>query len=573
MTITTAKNPDELWRRGLGGALDFACASHGRAIICLIVLSLIAFLPGFARMPIVDRDEARLAQASKQMMETGDFGEIRFQDEVRYNKPAGIHWMQVAAVKVWTLLGRKQAEARISSYRVPSLFGAIGAVLLTYWTALAFISRRASVLAAVMMAGCILLGFEARLAKADAVLLFTILAAMGAMARVYLRRLDGWDGWRRFLLLPAIFWGALGLGVLVKGPLVLLFVGLPAITLCIVDRSVRWLWRLNPLVGLLIFLAMVAPWFVVSSLRAGSSFFAQSAGTDILAKIISSHEGHGALPGYYFVLFFLTFWPASLLAGLSTYTVWRARAESPVRFLLAWIVPAWILLELVITKMPHYVLPLYPAIAILIAGCIDTHRLSRTRWMEFGTFWWFGIPALFAVVGVVLLLRYEGELGWRAWPFLAASVVFGLRAWWLYDVDGPERSVLRACAASILLSVGTFWGVLSSLNSLFPSDFVARFVHATECPSSQVVAAGFNEPSLVFVMGTDTVLTDASGAANFLSGGSCRFAIVESHQDRQFIRRAESLGLRYDKGPRFSGYSTGSGARIVFNIYYSGRER
>ena len=133
--------------------------------------------------------------------------------------------------------------------------------------------------------------------------------------------------------------------------------------------------------------------------------------------------------------------------------------------------------------------------------------------------------------------------------------------------------MLRACAASILLSVGTFWGVLSSLNSLFPSDFVARFVHATECPSSQVVSAGFNEPSLVFVMGTDTVLTDGSGAANFLTLGPCRFAIVESHQDRQFVRRAESLGLRYDKGPRFSGYSTGSGGRIVFTIYYSGRER
>jgi len=573
MTSALTKNPDELWRRGLGGVLDFASASHGRAIVCLIVLALIAFLPGFARMPTVDRDEARFAQASKQMIASGDYIDIRFQDEVRYKKPVGIYWMQVAAVKAWTFLGRKQAEARISSYRVPSLLGAIGAVLLTYWTALAFISRRASVLAAVMIAGCVLLGVEARLAKTDAVLLFTVLAAMGVMARAYLDRYDGLTGWRRKLLLPVIFWGALGLGALVKGPLILIFIGLPALTLCIVDRSARWLVRLNPLVGLPVFLALVLPWFIAIYLRSGSSFFAQSAGEDMLSKVFSGQEGHGAPPGYYFLLFFLTFWPASLLAGLATHTVWRARAEAPVKFLLAWIVPAWIIFELVITKLPHYVLPLYPAIAILIAGCIDTHRLSRTRWMEYGTFWWFAVPALLAVIGVVLLLRYEGELGWRAWPFLAASVVFGMRAWWLYEVDGPERSVLRACAASILLAAGTFWGVLPSLNSLFPSEVVARFVHATECPDPQVAAAGFGEPSLVFQMGTDTLLTDGTGAANFLTLGNCRFAVIESHQDRQFTRRAETLGLRYDKGLRFVGYSMGSGSRIALTIYYRGRER
>jgi 4-amino-4-deoxy-L-arabinose transferase-like glycosyltransferase len=355
MTSALTKNPDELWRRGLGGVLDFACASHGRAIVCLVVLCLIAFLPGFARMPVVDRDEARFAQASKQMLASSDLIDIRFQDDVRYKKPAGIYWMQVAAVKGWSFLGRKQAEARISSYRVPSLFGAIGAVLLTYWVGLTFVSRRAAVLAAVMMAACILLGVEARLAKTDAVLLFTILAAMGAMARVYLQRFDGWDGWRRSLLLPLIFWGALGLGVLIKGPLILLFIGLTALTLCILDRSVRWLAGLNPLIGVPVFLVVVLPWFIAIYLRSGSSFFAQSAGEDMLSKIFAGQEGHGAPPGYYFVLFFLTFWPASLLAGLASSTVWRARAEAPVKFLLAWLVPSWILFELVITKCCRFI--------------------------------------------------------------------------------------------------------------------------------------------------------------------------------------------------------------------------
>jgi 4-amino-4-deoxy-L-arabinose transferase-like glycosyltransferase len=573
MNSALTNNPDELWRRGLGGVLDFACASHARAAACLIVLSLIAFLPGFARLPTIDRDEARYAQATKQMLASGDFVDIRFQNEVRYKKPVGIYWMQAATVKASTLLGRRQAETRISAYRLPSLFGAIGAVLLTYWTALAFVSRRASVVAAVMMAACVLLGVEARLAKTDAVLLFTVIAAMGAMARVYLNRLDGWPGWQRQLLLPLIFWGALALGVLIKGPLILLIVALSALTLCILDRSGRWLLGLKPLIGLPLFLALVLPWFLAIYARSGSSFFAQSAGDDLLGKVFSGQESHGAPPGYYFLLFFLTFWPASLLAGLATHTVWRARAEAPVKFLLSWLVPNWIVFELVITKLPHYVLPLYPAIAILLAGCIDTHRLSRTRWMEYGTFWWFAVPALAAVLGIALTLRYEGDFGWRAWPLLAASVVFGLRAWWLYDVDGAERSMLRACAASILLAMATFWGVIPSLTSLFPSDAVARAVHASECPSPQVTAAGFSEPSLVFLLGTDTLLTDATGAANFLMRGPCRFAVIEAQQDRQFARRAEILGLRYEKGLRFSGFSLGSGSRLAFTIYNSRRDR
>ena len=241
------------------------------------------------------------------------------------------------------------------------------------------------------------------------------------------------------------------------------------------------------------------------------------------------------------------------------------------KFLLAWLVPTWIVFELVITKLPHYVLPLYPAIAILLAGMHRYARLSRTRWMECGTFWWFVVPASAAVVGVALTLRYEGDFGWRAWPLLAASVVFGLRAWWLYEVDGAERSLLRACAASILLAMATFWGVIPSLTSLFPSDAVARAVHASECKSPQVAAAGFSEPSLVFLLGTDTLFTDAAGAADFLMRGPCRFAVIEAQQDRQFVRRAEVIGLRYDKGTRFSGFSIGSGSRIVFTIYNSRR--
>src|SRR5712675_706126 len=166
----------------LAGVLDFVSGSHLRAIAFLTLCGLLLFLPGFFNIPPVDRDEARFAQATKQMIETADFVDIRFQDDVRYKKPVGIYWLQSAVVESASKLGLPRAQVRIWLYRVPSLIGAIGAVLLTYWTALAFLTRRSAFLAGLMIATCLLLNIEARLAKTDAFLLLCCTAAMAVMA-------------------------------------------------------------------------------------------------------------------------------------------------------------------------------------------------------------------------------------------------------------------------------------------------------------------------------------------------------------------------------------------------------
>ncbi|MET0873790.1 MAG: glycosyl transferase, partial [Pseudolabrys sp.] len=91
-----------------------------RAVVLLLLFSLLAFLPGFFQIPPVDRDEARFAQATKQMLETGEYVDIRFQNEVRYKKPVGIYWLQAAAVKAGEALGVPRPRATIWLYRLPS---------------------------------------------------------------------------------------------------------------------------------------------------------------------------------------------------------------------------------------------------------------------------------------------------------------------------------------------------------------------------------------------------------------------------------------------------------------------
>jgi 4-amino-4-deoxy-L-arabinose transferase-like glycosyltransferase len=554
----------------LKAIVDFAIGSHARAAVVLLVVALLTCLPGFFRIPPIDRDEARFAQATKQMVETGDYIDIRFQDEVRYKKPVGIYWLQAGVVKAAGALGLPQALTTIWLYRIPSLVGALGAVLLTYWTALAFVSRRAAVLAGMMMASCLILAVEARLAKTDAMLLLTVVAVMGALARCYLPeqrgRLDTRSGW----LLAAVFWTALAGGVLLKGPLILLFVGLTLATLVIVDRSWRWLLPLRPLPGLVWFAVLVLPWFITILTLAGKTFIAESAGRDLLPKIFSGQEGHGAPPGYYFLLFWATFWPGATLAGLATPAVWAARREPATKFLLAWLVPAWVAFELVVTKLPHYVLPLYPAIAILIAGVLEA-RLSRRPALVTGTTWWCVFPLLTGVGGIVAHIMIGRQFGLLSWPLIGASVVMGFLAWRQYESDGAEQSLLRAVVAAILLWIAIFALILPSLGPLFPSAMLSRILRDSGC--TQPLAAstvGYQEPSLVFLAGTSTRFTNGAGAAEFLRGGECRFAFVDAREQRSFAQRAEAIGLRYSPGPRIDAFNLGHGRPVAIAVYRSG---
>jgi 4-amino-4-deoxy-L-arabinose transferase-like glycosyltransferase len=565
---TSGERKDTL--QSLTAVTDFATQSHARALLVLVLVTFVSVLPGFFSIPPTDRDESRFAQATKQMIESGDYVDIRYQDDVRYKKPVGIYWLQAGVVKTAQALGVPQALGTIWLYRIPSLIGAIAAVMLTYWAALAFVSRRAAVLAGLMMASCLLLSVEGRIAKTDAALLATIVAAMGAMGRLYLpeqrQHLDTRTSW----VLPAIFWTAMAGGIMLKGPVIVMFVALAALTLAIVDRSARWLLALRPAVGLIWLALLVLPWFIAIIERSGESFFSESIGHDFLSKIGSGQESHGAPPGTYLLLFWATFFPGAMLATPAVPAIWAARREPGAKFLLAWVVPAWIVLELVITKLPHYVLPLYPAIAILLAGSLDARTLSLKRWLTNGTIWWFLIPLIGGIAGLIIQFTVGRQFGLLVWPVIGAAVVMGLLAWRLYDADGPEHSLLRATLASLLLSTALFGLVVPALTPVFPSMALAKILRESGCDEALVASSGYHEPSLVFLAGTGTRLTDAAGAADVLAGGECRYAFVEQRQERSFAQRADALGLLYAPVSRIEAFNLGTGKSAIIAVFRSG---
>ncbi|KAB2868597.1 MAG: zinc-binding dehydrogenase, partial [Bauldia sp.] len=420
----------------IGRWLDQVTARHLRAVIALVALSLACFLPGLTTIAPIDRDEARFAQATKQMLETGDYIDIRLQDEPRYKKPVGIYWLQAVVVKVTG----EGAEAPIGAYRLASVVGAVAAVLLLYWATLPLFGRRAAFVAAAALSLSLILAVEAHLAKTDAVLLATVVLAQGALARVYL-----WKATDRPPVGTALlFWLGIGLGVLVKGPVILMISGLTILALVAVERRAGWLKGLRPLLGVPLAAAVVLPWLLAILSISGVSFFAQSLGGDLFGKVGSGAEGHGAPPGTHFVVFWFIFFPATMLVPLALPWVWRNRATAAVRFALAWIVPNWVVFELVATKLPHYTLPLYPAIAALVGGAVAGGLPTGTMWTRLSAVPGAGF-AVHAVTGRPEKTDYLKRLGAREIvprDELTATSKLLARERWVAGVDSVGGTVL-----------------------------------------------------------------------------------------------------------------------------------
>src|SRR5579864_9422298 len=153
-----------------------------RPYALLAALCLLLYLPGIAAIPPLDRDEARFAQATRQMLETGDFLRIRFQDEARNKKPAGIYWLQAAAVSAFST----PSATAIWPYRLPSLLGGTAAVMLTFGLGAALFGggaepngqqhRRIAGIAAVLVGSALGIVAEVHIAKTDAALLAAVMA-------------------------------------------------------------------------------------------------------------------------------------------------------------------------------------------------------------------------------------------------------------------------------------------------------------------------------------------------------------------------------------------------------------
>ena len=248
------------------------------------------------------------------------------------------------------------------------------------------------------------------------------------------------------------------------------------------------------------------------------AFWKEVLGKSLFGKIQGGQQSHGFPPGYYLVTYALTMWPYAveiLRGGLRALR--NLRNDPRIAFCVAWVIPLWIIFELVPTKLPHYVLPVFPSLLILTGWALTDRSAQATvlaTWevwlVRAATLGCIVVTAGLAALSVGLLPYPTGE--WSAWGIVGA--IFVVLAGWLGSGLRPPaplvpRMLLATLAAAAFTGIFTS-SVLPSVKPIWPAERIAEAFEANKlCPASILAVTGFLEPSVVFTVGTETLLTES----------------------------------------------------------------
>jgi 4-amino-4-deoxy-L-arabinose transferase-like glycosyltransferase len=484
-----------------------------------LVLVLLAALPGFFSLPPVDRDEALFAQATAQMVASGDLIDIRVGEEARLNKPAGIYWLQAAVVAA------AGTEGVIWVHRLVSLAGILAAAGGTWALARAATGRRdLALLAAVGLGVSLLAGGEARLAKTDAALLATVVWAQVIVAGAHLTAGRG-----AVPLLSAgraaAFWALVAAGILLKGPIGPMALALLVAGLSVWRRDLALVRALRPGHGLALVAVLVGPWLVAIHLHTGGEVWRASLGRDLAAKVGAGQESHGAPPGSYLALLPLSLWPGVVAMVLAVPALWRRRGTPVVALIVAGAVPLWLVFEAVATKLIHYTLPAWPFLALAAAVGVGAAAGGTRR---------ISAAVLMAGLAVFAPLVLAGALAWALaarglpadpWlvPMAVAAAAVALAMARAMAGGAAVAAALAAGLASALLQ-GAVYPALARTPWLWPAVAIAEV--AARHPGCPVLVAGYAEPSVLFL--TRGAAREVTAEAALAPAQGCRIAVVEA---------------------------------------------
>jgi 4-amino-4-deoxy-L-arabinose transferase-like glycosyltransferase len=445
----------------------------------LLFLGCVFFhIAGTWSLPLIDRDEPRFAEAAREMRQRGDYVVPYFNNHYRFDKPPLTYWFQTLSYRAF---GENDFAARFPS----AVAAALIAVLLLAWGRRVE-NERAGWWAAIIFTLCLQTFMHAKAAVADMWLVLFVTAAHWAGFELLFaetqnkHRTSKW--WWTFYL-------ALAFAFLAKGPIGWTPLLTIAVAKFFLDEG-KILKRFAFLRGCILMLAIVAMWGIPALARTSGEFFRIGIGHHVIGRSLATMEGHGAnslgvylltLP-FYFVTVFVSFFPWSIKLPWLTRKLWRER-DTTDSYLIAGTAVIFFIFTLVKTKLPHYTLPAFPLMALLLA---------------------------------------------RHWSRQGAALSKAPRA------TESRRSQFKALA----VTTAVVWLALA----LFAFPFAARFFPSAELfnasrtdlrPEMEFGAVGYNEPSLVWyfrsrVNGFLDSTLDAEQIRPFMEEPRARFVIVPS---------------------------------------------
>lgn len=543
--------------------LDLLCQSW-RPYALIAALLLACALPGFVSLQPLDRDESRFVQATTQMFESGDFIRISFQDEPRNKKPIGIHWLQAA-----TAGPLDGAETRtIQAFRLPSLLGGLLAALCVFQIGVRLFDRRVGLIAAIAIGGGLLLSTEAGIAKTDAALAgFTALAYLG-MAGLRSAPDQANVRWASWAL-----WGGLGMAALIKGPIGPLLIILSAVMLIAWERDLSWVRRAMHWPAILLAATIVLPWYIAIWHATNGQFFIDAVGQDLAPKLAGQSENKAVPPGAHLLLSPVIFWPGSVLIPLGFWMAWHGRREAGIRFLLAWLIPGWIMFEAAPAKLAHYTLPVHGALLLLgAAGLVK--GAWQTAWVRWSAIGILSLGTLvMTLVPILLAQDVAPDAKGRAIQTSAIIAIVGLAGLGLV-IRRHHLAAVGLIAAAVVTSVmikGVFVPALPQLDvsARVSTALVREGLHPRLSPGQPgpLVGAGYQEPSLIFLTRSDSALSSVATATAAARLGSGVVVNQSDNMDAQLSEALKARGLAISwRGEPITGLNYSKGDPVSLRI-------
>jgi 4-amino-4-deoxy-L-arabinose transferase-like glycosyltransferase len=364
-----------------------------------------------------------------------------------------------------------------------------------------------------------------------------------------------------------------------------------------------------------IVLAIVVPWVILAAREIGGDTIAGAIRREVFERAGSGMEGHWAPPGYHLVLLPVLFFPGSLLTGLAIQWAWsrarRARStqslparlwsslasrggRQPELFLLCWLVPTWIAFELVATKLPHYVLPCYPAIALLSARAVVGGMSSLPRALEpvnrFGYGVWAVIGCLIGWMpaGLMLALDQAGlltdpNLGWSlplassAFIMVVAAGLYGSVLMWRARISALQGDFGSAIRRGIAITVMSLVCTMGIVLPRVPAPWITTRIldHAWHEASNRglaslppMAAVGYVEDSLLFESGRRVERLSPDALAGWIDRHPDGLVIASTDLfDGNGVIAGSAARLQPIKSSRVRGFNYSKGRVVEVMLY------
>ena len=525
-------------------------------IFFIVLISLVVFLQGIFLIPPLDRDESRFASSTKNMIESENYIDIQLENVPRYKKPIGIYWAQAVFTK---FLGTSPYD-KIWTYRIPSLLGLILSIILIYFNCRKIFNHQIAILSVFFLSTSLLFISEIHQAKTDG-FLFLFISICNLIILSLISDLKN-----KNKKLINLYWISMAIGILIKGPIIIIFTILPLVVFSLIIRNINLLRYIHSPSGYLIFLILVLPWFILITIESDGTFWYESVVNDLFKKVASGQESHGFPPGYYTILLFIFFWPGCIFL-IDSFKIYFSHFKKIVikdqqkLFLFCCFLPCFLIFELIPTKLPHYVFPSYLPLSILISISLFDYSKKDTVLKDtvfnFKTFIAHSIyPITFISTFIISIYIY--------WVItinvLFVSFLLGL--FFLLSLNQLfKKSLVKFLVFASFFQISVYLSIVHVLNPHLKIFWISKTINQVIISEKDAVGIyhfGYNEPSLVFLMSHKSKrLEPEKMLKKFNSNEKNIFILTEKkmkefskkdYEDKNFYLIKSFKGFNYSQG-------------------------